>query len=403
MPPQRQSWEWEAAVGTLGFFIILGFELQAKLGAPAIHPPWNVVLAVGGLVLAVVLGLALRRAPLMRFLSGVPFAVCATVAVTVLAIFGTIIVQNPEAKGRLAALGVHALFTSWAFFLTVLLLLLNLATVLGRRLVTRRPGNVGFILNHLGVLVVFLASMTGSPFVINGLMKLAPGAASSTVRDDVGQVPRDIGATLTLKHFQLEYFYPPHLLLIQGMGGIPDADFAYAGHTWTVPTSPTAVYTIHVLDYLPTAVQRPDGTWQADATGEGVAHVQVTPPNGKPVAAWVSESQPLRPANTDWAVAADFEDSSQKAFRSYLTVNEPDKAPYDFTLEVNKPLQIHGWTLYQASYGPDTSTMPPQFYSLLHGVRDPALPLVYLGFLLMVLGAFTALWSKRALTPEATA
>jgi uncharacterized membrane protein len=419
-PQSRASWEWPAATGVLTYFVLFGFVLQAKFGAPSGLFAWIVAqiggtpqaaiwlswsLAAAGLLLAVGLGIGLRSTDTLRFLSGVPLAVAATVAVTVLALFGTIIVQSPEITDSWQArIGLHAMFKSWPFVLTVLLMLLNLATVLGRRLVQPRPGNLGFILNHLGVIVVFLAAMAGSIQVKNLYMRLSQGAETQELRTDENQVMELLGTKLTLNRFQVEYYHPPHLA-VQGvdmhghMGELINRDAApvAAGHHYTFQNLKA-----HVVEYLPTAVQTANGTWKADPAGVPVVHVHAGLEGDKSYDTWISTPQPLHPPDANWALVLNFDEAMPRAFRSFLTVQEPNKAPYDFVLEVNKPLQVPGWTLYQASFGPDDQVTPAQYYSLLHCVHDPSLPLVYFGFVLMVFGAFFALWSKRALSPETT-
>ena len=55
------------------------------------------------------------------------------------------------------------------------------------------------------------------------------------------------------------------------------------------------------------------------------------------------------------------------------------------TVEVNRPLKVDGWKIYQSDY--DTQNGPESRYSILMLVRDPWLPAVYAGIYLMLAGA----------------
>jgi cytochrome c biogenesis protein ResB len=55
------------------------------------------------------------------------------------------------------------------------------------------------------------------------------------------------------------------------------------------------------------------------------------------------------------------------------------------TIEVNRPFHIAGWTIYQLGY--DTEMGRWSNLSVLELVRDPWLPVVYLGIFLMIAGA----------------
>jgi cytochrome c biogenesis protein ResB len=55
------------------------------------------------------------------------------------------------------------------------------------------------------------------------------------------------------------------------------------------------------------------------------------------------------------------------------------------TIEVNKPFHMDGWSIYQLGY--DTEMGRWSELSVLQLVRDPWLPVVYLGIFLMMAGA----------------
>lgn len=70
-----------------------------------------------------------------------------------------------------------------------------------------------------------------------------------------------------------------------------------------------------------------------------------------------------------------------KAFKSTVDVLENGVVTATRTIEVNVPFTWKGFTFYQTSYNPDDLA-----WSALQVVRDPGIPLVYAGFILMMVG-----------------
>lgn len=75
---------------------------------------------------------------------------------------------------------------------------------------------------------------------------------------------------------------------------------------------------------------------------------------------------------------------SPRQFTSYLLIDGERKEA-----SVNNPLTYKGYTLFQNGYDPVSGT-----YSVLQLVRDPWLPLVYLGMLLLACGSILLLYGK---------
>lgn len=70
-----------------------------------------------------------------------------------------------------------------------------------------------------------------------------------------------------------------------------------------------------------------------------------------------------------------------KDFKSWLEVIEDGKVVKEKTIEVNHPLTHEGYAFYQASYDKERER-----WSGIEVVKDPGVPLVYMGFLFLVLG-----------------
>ncbi|MBO4557966.1 MAG: cytochrome c biogenesis protein ResB [Bacteroidales bacterium] len=80
-----------------------------------------------------------------------------------------------------------------------------------------------------------------------------------------------------------------------------------------------------------------------------------------------------------------YEDMSPKRFASEITVNTADGQKVIGTVEVNNPLKVSGWKIYQYGYDKGLGSESP--YSIFMLVKDPWLPAVYTGIFMMLAGA----------------
>ena len=80
-----------------------------------------------------------------------------------------------------------------------------------------------------------------------------------------------------------------------------------------------------------------------------------------------------------------YSDGSPKRFASDIQILTKTNNIIQATVEVNKPVEVDGWKIYQ--YGYDTQMGAMSQTSILELVNDPWLPLVYTGIYMMLAGA----------------
>jgi len=80
-----------------------------------------------------------------------------------------------------------------------------------------------------------------------------------------------------------------------------------------------------------------------------------------------------------------YDDGSPRRFASDIQILTKTGKNIRTTVEVNKPVEVEGWKIYQ--YGYDTQMGPMSQISILELVSDPWLPLVYTGIYMMLAGA----------------
>lgn len=81
----------------------------------------------------------------------------------------------------------------------------------------------------------------------------------------------------------------------------------------------------------------------------------------------------------------EYADGTPKRFASDISVYAEDGKTVQGVVEVNKPLKVNGWKIYQ--YGYDVRMGPESPYSVFKLVRDPWISWVYLGIFMMIAGA----------------
>lgn len=397
----QQPWGWQQAILIQAALILMATALQWRLAGvnlPEIPAPWNWTLLFGFVILLGVLEIRYRQSPWMRWLSGMPFAVTSIAFAAGISLLGTLFVQDPQQTDLLSRLGLRQVFTSFPFLTAGLLMMVNLSVVLCRRCIPWRAGNIGFLLNHAGLLLVLLGIIAGSAQFARTTLELHEGFPSR-IAMDASNRSFDLGAAVTLNRFSLESF-PPKLALVKVDETDPRGYRVIDSSNWIKQglQLKLASDTVQVQRYLPAALpDKPQG-WSAVSAemrhAVPVAHLKVQNAAGGVSQGWVTcGNAVIRPRylRLDNEYAILMAKSAPKNYRSELTVAEPGKPPESKVLEVNRPVQVGPWRLYQASYDEKLGNLST--VSVLEAVRDPALPVVYLGLAAMLLGCFLTLWT----------
>lgn len=79
---------------------------------------------------------------------------------------------------------------------------------------------------------------------------------------------------------------------------------------------------------------------------------------------------------------------------------QKDSSRYSFEADitVNSPLELQGWKIYQTSYDENMGQWSTS--SILELIRDPWLPVVYVGLGMLILGSFLLLFKIRKVYVE---
>ena len=351
------------------------------VGLPA--PPWG-ALGIGLPLVA----LAMWRwcaAPTswIAALGSVPVALAALAAVALFAAPAAIWPTGTRAPTWLASWGFADSTTSLPFALAVTLLLVNL-TVSGAALVrARHPAWPVIALVHCGLVIALSAAASSAGNTIRARVWLTEGAPAATVAHDLAtDAPVPLPAPIILDDFQMER-WEPTLLVGHHTAGRWQYD------PGTVPVRANSVqqlgpYSVTIGEVLERCAVDVDGPRPFPQPGGGpAARISVRDASGATVGSgWVHAPTPfgealLTPLGGGAAVL--MQPHRAKVYRSYVRIGgEP------LLIEVNRPLRLHGWWIYQTSFDDDQG--PASVRSQLELVKDPGLPGVYLGSFLLIAG-----------------
>ena len=386
------SQAWLRALISQLSLIAIAFIFQLSGKHIVLLPPWNWIVLGIFILGAAILGMRFARAAWIRWVAGAPFAVTIIAIVAVIGAIGTFIVQDPSKMDALTRFGLRSLFSNPPFAAAILLMLLSLAVATGRRLALPRPGQIGFLLNHVGLLLVILGMFAGTAQFKRMTLRLHEGDSVSQGTDENGKT-HDLAGKVTLNQFDIEK-YPPKLVAVEFR--TKGQNLVLADQDWIANNHDLTVFNtkIHVLTYYPTAFPTNNGGWTpVPSHGLPAANIRMTFPNGKSREDWVvagvdSLGIPPQTAVIDETHVVGLLEPEAKAFRSHLTITTPSHHPADYLLEVNRPARVGPWQLYQNSY---EMTMEGRT-SIIEAIKDPALPVVYTGLIAMMFGSFIALW-----------
>lgn len=376
--------------------IAIGLAFHVGIGYPdAALSPAQTWLAGGGLAAA--FALAARRwrdHPVLRWLTGIPFALCSLSGVGALAAVGAV-VPSATLESRF---GVDSVFSSWPFRMGLIVLLVNLIGVTARRIWPLTTTNFVFTLSHLGLTLALLGGMLGATDLERANLVAYEGRPVSVARRADGRTIH-LPFAVTLRRFHLACF-PPTLAIAASDDHAPGGFRVTPGPEFVRPNMRERIggYAIEVKRFLPRAALVGDH-WHEVAmnTGAPAAYVIARDRTGKTTrAGWVScggvdtTGAYLR---LDATRALYMPRPRAREYRSTVTIEEPHAPAATRDIRVNAPGRVGPYRLYQLSY--DEERGAASEVSVIEVVRDRGLPVVYTGMFLLLAGALLGLWRAR--------
>lgn len=291
-------------------------------------------------------------------------------------------------------LGFSRMLSAWPF----VLLYIWLVTVLG--LTTLRAGfpfrwkKLSFLLNHAGLFIALVTATLGNADMHRLRMTTRIDNAEWRAIDEHGKLI-ELPLAIELKDFTIDE-YPPKLMLIDNETGraLPEKTPEHLLLEEGVTDGQLADWLISIRQTIPWAasVATEDTLKFTEFHSLGATYaVYQQALNKKTKAAkegWVSCGSfifPYKALCLDSQTSLIMPEREPQRFASTVKVYTEDGKQVEDTIAVNHPLNVAGWNIYQLSY--DDTKGRWSDISVFELVRDPWLPAVYTGIVMMMLGA----------------
>lgn len=359
---------------------------QAALFLPG--PPWNWLLAATPAVAALGLGLVLPEHAVARALGGGRLAIASLLAVALTCWPLAVYPVGLQAPSWLRSVGLGDPLSSLPFAVALLAVVLNLACSLGRRL-RLGPDRLRYTILHAGLLIAVVGGAAGHGGLVRARFILEEGALpGDAAMAENGRRIR-LPVALRLDDFVLDRF-PPMLLVAETDGRL------VRGEALLGPDAEDHVQGLHVrvLEWVSSAAV-PAGTpvFFADPGANPAARVEVRDASGSTLGSgWLHPGSPV-----GGALFLSLPDGRTLHLetprpRRFLAKVRAGSEQHEIT--VNNPLRVAGFAIYILSY--DEAAGPASRTAVFEAVEDRALPAVYLGLALVLLGVLWHLWRPVA-------
>lgn len=381
--------------------IIAGSAIEAFTQGGITMPGWPVNLIIGVVFINILtlLYITLQKHPVIRWLSSAPSAIAAVSLVTFLTLIMGFVPQNPDRVPEVVSmLGLSHMAKAWTFALAQMFFLtvLGMASLKRTSPLTRK--NIGFLLNHMGLWIVIATASLGTGDLQRLNMQLQEEGQFNNTAVSRQNQRYQLRVALKLHDFQMDLYNPKLAALNDNRQLIKGDDVPMPMIEEDMKVSMMG-WDIEIDKFMSLAA--PDSTGYRPAKnmmGAAPSALIKARKQGtdKVKAGWVtSGSFMLRPnllqLENDFSLA--LTNPEPKKYASKVEYVTKDGRRDTVTIEVNKPFKINGWKIYQSSY--DSSRGRWSKVSVLEFVRDPWLPVVYVGIFMMIAGALYIFWIGR--------
>ena len=410
----KKPWKLKEGFVIGGGLVVIGLLLQLSVG-PVVwrHFAFPVnIFVLAGFLLLVAIAYALRgKIHVFRFLGTQWAAVPALVYAVVLTIIMGLTKQLTDTTGVMAyhsvvdVIGISRMLSFWPFVLVYVWMafILGLATL--HRLLNLRRGwkrllkrDLPFILNHLGLLIALLTATLGNADMQRLQMTIAADQPEWRAIDNEGRY-HELPIAIQLKKFQIDE-YMPKLLLVNHQtgkalgGGKPEMAQVEATSEGANSFKPISLggWLIKVEQFMDKAqpVMTGDSTYYETWEQVGATSALLVKADQHVIEhrGWLtcgSYMFPFQMLALNDSISLVMADREPQRFISRVEIFTKSKKHVETDILVNKPYTIEGWKIYQLNY--DSHLGRWSDISILELVRDPWLPFVYAGIIMLLIGA----------------
>lgn len=393
----NKPWTLKEGFAIGGGLVITGLMLQLAIGPvdwDILAWPANIIVLIAYLAGIGAIYALQKKVYLFQWLMHYQAAVSALAYAAILTLIMGLTPQLKVVTRDEGIPGLSQMLTFWPFVLTYIYMTTVVGLVALHRIVKFRKGNIGSILNHLGVFIVLVSATLGSADMQRLEMTVTMGSPEWRGLDSKGEIV-DLPIAIDLNEFTIDE-YPPKLMLVGNESGkvlpegkpvhilLEDGTSQGCMLDWDI--------TIDKKFDLAAEVASADTINYVEWHSMGAAYAAFVKAENRKThekrQGWVSCGSfmfPYKALKLDSVCSLVMPDREPRKYSSKVHVYTQSGGSYEGVIEVNKPLDIEGWKIYQLSY--DESKGRWSDISVFELVADPWLPVVYAGILMMLVGA----------------
>lgn len=393
----KKPWGYKEGFACGAGLLVTGLLLQLTIGGVhwnLLAWPVNIIILILYLLLLTAMHTLRKRIYGIEWLSYYTSAVSSLICVAAITVVMGFIRQVPSTQSPADLLGLSKMLSFWPFVLLYMWLASALALTILRVSLPLKARKIPFLLNHTGLFIAMLTATFGNADLQRLKMTTQLGKAEWRATDENGNLV-ELPLAIELNSFTI-HEYPPKLMLIDNKTGqalptdIPEHLLLEDG----VKSGKLSDWEISILQSIPMAasVATEDTLKFTEFHSMGATYAvylkAANTKTGETKEGWASNGSfifPYKALHLTEESSLVMPEREPRRFVSDVTIYTQEGSVLQDTIEVNHPLKVAGWNIYQLSY--DETKGRWSDTSIFELVRDPWLPFVYTGIIMMILGA----------------
>jgi hypothetical protein len=380
--------------------ILVGLALQFSVGP--IHWsdfafPINLIFLIVFLLILVLAYWLRRRVRLFSFLLTAEAAVPTLIYAAALTVVMGLTRQVSAHERAIDPIGLTQMLSFWPFVLVYLLLASIVGLITLRQILHFRLQELPSLLSHVGLFLVIVTATLGSADMERVKLTATTDMPEWRATHEQGFV--ELPLAIQLEKFTIDE-YPPKLLIINSQTGksVPAKNPEIALIDKHFREGNILKWRIRVLKNLPLAapVVTSDTTKYVEWQSSGAVTALLVEAQrmkdgravGPPTVGWVTCGSylfPFQELKLTKQLSLVMARREPERYASRIHVYTESQKNIVATVEVNKPVSVDGWRIYQLSY--DEAMGRWSETSTFELVKDPWLPAVYVGIYMLLAGA----------------
>lgn len=376
--------------------IIIGFMLQ--LLAPLkidLSFPKNLIFIFSLFISFSIVRIFIWNTILYKWLTSIFTSLAAMLVFFLFLLLMGIIPQKPSIS-VLDKVGLTSIVSSYPFILVYLFLLVNLGMVIAKRITNRWSlKNIAFLFNHLGLWLILLTGGLGAYDFVRLDMICRMNSPVWYGYDEKGK-SYELPLALEFKKFEMDFYLPQIKVIRKDSTEKNGIKVLKQTEIDTARPFQLGDYQLIIKKYLPYSWWWNDSVYSMKSPGYiASAFIEISSKDSV-FNAWLAY-----PSSMQKGKMVDLKNGNiiimdapvVRRYKSTVTVYTKNEENYNAIIEVNKPLEVMGWTLYQKDYHKELGEYSD--YSVIEANKDNWLWTVYIGVFMMLVGALLLIWTSN--------